>query len=265
MTSKPQAADTGVSKKLRVCATHGEYQCNVISVFGLELTGGCPHCHAERAAEEKARQDAQDAYMRQIKIRERLKASAIPARFSGKLFADYTAETAGQRRALSVCTEYAENFSRHYRDGRCLLLLGKPGTGKTHLSAAIAHHLIHEAGCTAVYRTVAGLLQYIKGSYDRAADYTEAQAFKTLIGADLLIIDEIGATKATEFELATLFTVINGRYEEQRPTVIVSNLMPAELPGAIGERCVDRLREGGGIALVFDWESMRAKVRGGEA
>lgn len=250
----------GVQQSIRTCSVHGEYSCNVINVLGRELTGGCPICHAERDAREKSRHEAMEAIERQIKLRERLRGSAIPARFSGKLFSDYKVTSLGQKKALAVCAEYAQSFDKHFRDGRCLLLLGKPGTGKTHLSAAIAHQLIEEAGRTAVYRTVAGLLQYIKGSFDRSAEYTEAQAFRTLISADLLIIDEIGATKPTEFEMATLFTVINGRYEEQRPTIIVSNLMPAELPAAIGERCVDRLREGGGIALVFDWDSMRAEI-----
>lgn len=111
-----------------------------------------------------------------------------------------------------------------------------------------------------LYRTVSSLLQYIKGSYDNRAGYTETEAFESLAKPHLLIIDEVGATKQTEFELAVLFSVINGRYEQQLPTLIVSNLMPAELSQAIGDRCVDRLREGGGIALVFDWDSMRAEV-----
>ena len=85
----------------------------------------------------------------------------------------------------------------------------------------------------------------------------EAQAFAALVTPHLLVIDEVGATKPTEFELATLFNVINGRYEQQKPTVIITNLKPSELAEAIGERCVDRLREGGGIAVKFEWASAR--------
>src|SRR5690606_12608951 len=105
-----------------------------------------------------------------------------------------------------------------------------PGTGKTHLANAIAGHIIVNCGATAVYRTVAGILQHVKGSYDSRSEYTEAEAFSSLIEPSLLIIDEVGATKPTEFEQATLFNIINGRYEEQRPTIVVSNLMPEELP-----------------------------------
>ena len=77
-----------------------------------------------------------------------------------------------------------------------------------------------------------------------------------------VILDEIGASKEkpSDFELATLFTIINSRYEEMRPTVIVTNLPPKELPAAIGDRCVDRLRENGGIVLGFDWESARGRM-----
>ncbi|WP_235668684.1 hypothetical protein [Pseudomonas savastanoi] len=52
-------------------------------------------------------------------------------------------------------------------------MTGTPGTGKTHLAAAIAGHIIAHHNATAVYRTVGGLLQYIKGSYGDRAEYTE--------------------------------------------------------------------------------------------
>jgi DNA replication protein DnaC len=82
-----------------------------------------------------------------------------------------------------------------------------------------------------------------------------------LITPSLLVLDEIGVSKETpsDFELTTIFTIINGRYEQMRPTVIISNLDGKSLPSAMGERCVDRLREGGVIVIPFEWESQRGK------
>jgi DNA replication protein DnaC len=69
----------------------------------------------------------------------------------------------------------------------------------------------------------------------------------------------VSKEQPSDFELTTLFAIINGRYEQMRPTVVISNLSGDQLPLAMGERCVDRLREGGGVVVPFDWESQRGK------
>lgn len=250
-----------VSKERATCATHGDYA-SIVSSRASEPSG-CPAC-AEEARHARLEEEQRELFAKiaRDKIERRLGEAMIPKRFQGKNFDDFVAEGAKQKRNVAACVEYAENFLENYKLGRCLLLLGKVGTGKTHLANAIAGYVVVNHGMTAVYRTVTGILQYVKGSYDSSSDYTEMQAFQAFVEPHLLVIDEAGATKQTEFELSTLFTVINGRYEQQRPTILISNLMPEELPNVIGERCVDRLREGGGRALVFDWKSAR---RGTEA
>lgn len=247
-----------VSKHPAKCDLHGEYA--AIVCRGSNEPSGCPVCAEEdrKVREQQEWREQQERIARE-RIERRFGEALIPERFLGKTFEDYRAETASQKKNLSACIDYAKQFEQNYKDGRCLLLLGTPGTGKTHLSTAIAGHIIANCGSIAVYRTVTSILHYIKGSFDNRSDYTEAQAFAALVEPHLLVIDEVGATKPTEFELATMFTVINGRYEKLKPTVVVSNLMPNELPDVLGARCVDRLRENGGIALVFNWESERGK------
>lgn len=242
------------------CDKHGDFQGKVTEIMGREIRCGCPVCAQERRAAEAAAEIESKAREDRDRLQRKLGSAMIPTRFLDRSFENYQADAPRQQKALSVCREYAENFQANYDAGRCLMLLGKPGTGKTHLGAAIANYLIRNTGALAVYRTVGGLLQYIKGSYDRDAEYTESDAFKGLIRPHLLVLDEVGATKPTEFELATIFAILNGRYEERLPTVVISNLPPKELPGAIGERCVDRLREGGGIVVGFDWESARGRA-----
>lgn len=247
----------GVLRKEQVdCPMHGAYVS--VQTKHSDKPSGCPTCAEEaRKAADEAERKAIVKRLAEQRLQSRLGAALIPPRFQGKTFEEYRVTSNSQRKNLETCREFAEQFPGNLEAGRSLLLLGKVGTGKTHLANAIAAKIIVQHGCTAVYRTVTSIMQYVKGSFSNGAGYTETDAHEALISPDLLIIDEVGATKPTEFEQATIFNIINGRYEQCRPTIVISNLMPEELPAAIGERCVDRLREGGGKALVFDWASAR--------
>ena len=143
------------------CEHHGEFTGSVSVIFGKTFRTGCPKCAEIRKAKEA--QDEIDAQARQERdrIQKKLGAAMIPHRFVSKTFTDYKADSEGQKKALSVCQEYAQNFRAHFDAGRCLLLLGKPGTGKTHLASAIACAVSRSGRFTAVYRTVGGILQYV--------------------------------------------------------------------------------------------------------
>ncbi|MDV7919996.1 ATP-binding protein, partial [Pseudomonas aeruginosa] len=90
------------------------------------------------------------------------------------------------------------------------------------------------------------IIRVAKGAMNRAAKYTERDALEELAGFDLLVIDELGAQGGTEYELGLLHEVIDRRYREMRPTVVVSNMSAQEVAKYIGDRAVDRLRENGG-------------------
>ena len=260
LSVQPLEARFGVIEKRHAeCARHGDYI--AVLTKHREDFSGCPACaDVVQRQREELESIAEQQQAARERLERRLGNALIPPRFASKTFANYRASSKEQSAALKACRQYAERFDEHRAAGRCMLLLGNVGTGKTHLGSAIAAHVVREHGAVAVYRTVHGLMQFVKASFGRDAEYSEAQAYERLIAPALLVIDEVGATKQTEFEQAALFNVINGRYEQQLPTVIISNLMPAELPAALGDRCVDRLRENGGIALVFDWGSERARV-----
>lgn len=248
---------TAVDQKLGVigrqpanCSTHGEYSA-VLLRDGT--ASGCPIC-----AKDKRDMEEYERKRFQFQMTHRT-AARIPARFAEKSFADFHVSNPAQQVALDAVVDYVDDFSKHRREGRCMLLLGKVGTGKTHLAISAANFLINECMVKAIYRTVGGIINDIRSTYNDRSGESEAHIMREVTGADLLILDEVGATKQSEFELATLFSVINGRYEQCRPTVIISNLSAAELNDALGVRCVDRIRENGCIGVRFDWESQRGK------
>ena len=78
-----------------------------------------------------------------------------------------------------------------------------------------------------------------------------------LCSPDLLILDEVGVQFGSDAEKLILFEIINTRYQDMKPTILISNLTLVELGKYIGERVVDRMREGGGAILSFDWDSYR--------
>lgn len=244
-------------KTTGVCQDHGQFSQTVNVIFGKVFKTGCPECMRIAKEEEAERAKIHERYELSVKLGSAL----IPKRFTDKTLNGYNAESPEQKEALRICRKYVDKFTEISETGRCLLMLGKPGTGKTHLAVAIANELMRKTAATAVYRTVGSILHDIRSTYGGGTERTEGMILSGLIAPSLLVLDEIGVSKEnpSDFELTTLFAIINGRYEQMRPTVIISNLDGKSLPSAMGERCVDRLREGGVIVIPFEWESQRGK------
>ena len=255
-------------KEDRNCDIHGDYIAELYGFCGRQHESPCPVCFEVQLNKEREEESERMAGERkrireeadQRRMEEKTGAARIPKRFQGKTFADYIAETPQQQKALEACTSYAHDFADNLVAGRCLILSGNVGTGKTHLAAAIADYIVRETEYTAVFRSLHSILQSIKATYSSNSEFTESDVLEMFTGTDLLVIDEVGATKPSEFELSTLFAIINARYESQLPTVIITNLDAGELKNNIGDRCADRLREGGGRAIAFNWESKRSKL-----
>lgn len=253
------------------CPVHGPFtEVSVEQFAGGMLATGCPACHFAnlRTSPAGSEQHLQAQQVQRDRVLNTLLiGSGITPRFREATLQSY--RTGGNARMTAVlerCREFAENFPEHYQAGRSLLLVGNVGTGKTHLASAIAQHVIRAHGAQAVIVSAAQIIRVAKGAMARSAPYTEQDVIKELVGFDLLVIDEVGAQGGTEYERGLLHEVIDQRYQQVLPTLLVSNLpadassVPAgglSLQDFIGERALDRLRQGG-RAVRFTWDSARS-------
>ncbi len=124
-----------------VCETHGAYEQRVTKIMTATFRSPCPQCHAEQKERQEREDRERKAWERKRNLDYRLGSAAIPKRFVDKSFDDYQADSEGQARALKVCKEYVDYFADHFNAGRCLMLLGRPGTGKTQYLSYLANLL----------------------------------------------------------------------------------------------------------------------------
>ena len=129
------------------------------------------------------------------------------------------------RRNLNRCQRYCASFGP---GSESMLFTGAPGLGKTFLSACIARS-VADGGHSVVYETVIALF----GDFETAkfGDYSEENVSRTekYLKCDLLIMDDLGSEMVTQFTMSALYTVVNTRLMEGRPTIISTNLTPEGL------------------------------------
>lgn len=243
------------------CPTHGQQQGTASMLSDGWSPARCPECarDLQQASEQRAKAQPWRAVRRdgQRDAADRLERSGIPPRFAGKTFDAFTARTFDQQAALQACRAFAEGFEAVRRHGRCIMLCGVPGTGKTHLACAILDHVTRHFAAEGRYLSFAKAIRSVKQTYSKASPVTEQQAIDALCRPDMLVLDEIGVQFGSEAEKMIGFEIINARYEAMKPTVIVSNLSARELETCLGDRVVDRLCENGGEMVIFRGESAR--------
>lgn len=231
-----------------ICSAHGRYV-NTINGYGTPdaAEGGCYEC------EREDRDDDSPSLTQRINAS--LMNCGIPKRFNHCTF-DSFIESEQNKKAYQVAKGYADNFDSRLDQGGGLLFHGKCGTGKTHLACAIGKQVIHSGSASVLYTKIYDIVSDVKSSWSNP-QVTEAEMVQKYTQPDLLIIDEVGVQFGSEAERLVLFQIMNRRYEDIKPTILLSNLDMQELTNCIGERLVDRMSEGGGARIGFTWESYR--------
>jgi DNA replication protein DnaC len=254
MEALPNRNDVMQQRDAR-CDFHGPYVSR--NMFRGRVWSACPACEEERRAREAEAEEQARIEREQAALRRRIENAGIPARFVGRTFDTFRAETEEQRAALTICRDFAENFVDNVRRGQSLILSGKPGTGKSHLSAAILQALLqHDVR----YTTAMGLVRAVRDTWRRDSERSERDLLRSLGSLDLLVIDEIGMQYGTDGEQTILFDVLDGRYRDMTSTVLITNQDREGFRGYVGDRVFDRLRETARW-VSFDWESYRPTAR----
>jgi DNA replication protein DnaC len=178
-----------------------------------------------------------------------------------------------------LARKFVENYSPSDKSGTGILLTGTIGVGKTHLAVGILQSLVAERGATGLFYDYRDLLKQVQNSYNQKVNETELEVLRPVFEAEVLVLDELGASKPTDWVWDTVAHILNTRYNDRRTTIITTNyanLGPLGTePGAsaarnavreetlgdrIGERMRSRLQE---MCVVVEMhgEDFRQKVK----
>lgn len=248
----------------RTCEKHGEFQAKCYEILNgkFALYEECQACIEEEREINKIDREIIEQSIRDSEQKEALERAERKKRYSGlrerhknSAFDNFDTNTDGQKIALKKAQDFAEGVLHGV--GGNLVMTGKVGTGKTHLAAATVNLLLGHDKSVRIIK-VPELLRLIKSSWN-GGEMTESDIIGMCSSVDLLILDEVGVQYGSDTEKLIVSEIIDNRYQEMLPTMLISNLDASGIRECIGERCYDRLKEDGGKVVAFDWDSYRGK------
>ena len=153
------------------------------------------------------------------------------------LFDDLQCHSEAESIAKQTCVDFVKSMPH----ARNMLFTGDCGTGKTMAASAMINECA-KSFRTGAIRTVTQISRQFTEARDFNSSDSETKALKWLLDLDLLVIDEVGLQKGNQNEMLILDEVINGRYDEMKPTLIISNFSGAQMSELLGDRIVSRLK-----------------------
>lgn len=241
------------------CETHGAYT-SIGTRYGTrrEIWTKCALCEAQRVDFESRQQIQKAAQARQEKLASMLGSVGIPELYDDSNFENYQIEYPNQQLALEILVAFAKNFDQHLSQGDCLILMGLPGTGKTHLAVSVLKAVL-PTYC-GIYTDCLSMVRAVRRAWSPKNDLNESDVYELYGSTPLLVLDEVGLQRGTDNEKEILFGILNERYNKQLPTIFLTNMDSMLLFDFLGERTYDRLRQTA-RQVTFTWPSYRSKAR----
>ncbi len=192
--------------------------------------GNCPICNGigmviSKDSDERTYAKA-CVCQRALQIKLALKRAKIPARYEHCMLDSYDATFSGADSSFTAALMMAKRFVQGYpveTGGQGLLFTGTVGVGKTHLAVGILRALILEKGVHGLFCDYRELLKEIQNSYNPQVSANEMEILNPVLNAEVLVLDELGAAKPTEWCWDTVALILNSRYNDKRTTIITSN------------------------------------------
>lgn len=230
----PAAAERGRSLSVDAARAHKP---------GADVETACRHCFGV-GMEVVPGRGARRCGCRGGDSRQRLlEAARVPRRYEGCTLRSFRPAPGNASQLLAF--NLAFRLVREYPAvERGLLLAGPCGVGKTHLAAAVLHGLI-EKGVTCLFYECGALLKDIQGTYTPESQASESDVLSAVCGAEVLVLDELGAAKPTDWVRETLGRVIGRRYNDWKLTIFTTNYADARVNAydeTLEERVGARLR-----------------------
>lgn len=182
-------------------------QCQICYGTGIEIVAG----KGARPCSCRL-QNAHSTYLDRVRL---------PNRYTGCHFHNYKPQNPSQDRAF----KYASKLTMEYPAvDQGLLLMGSVGVGKTHLAVSILKGLT-ERGFTCIFYEFGSLLKEIQDSYNSNTRTSELGVLAPVFDADVLVLDELGASKPTDWVRDTMAHIVNTRYNDRKLTIFTTNYL----------------------------------------
>jgi len=194
----------------------------------------CSLCEGSglRIVEEGGRQVARACECRVARRAARmLEQAQIPRRYEECTLENFEPKYDGADRSLQSALVQARGFVKGYpveTDGKGLLLVGPVGVGKTHIAVGILKELVQERGAHGLFYDYRELLKEVQNSYNQKVAATELEVLRPVFEAEVLVLDELGAAKPSDWVWDTVAHILNSRYNDRRTTIITTNFQNFE-------------------------------------
>lgn len=206
------------SGSIRRCSVCGEPLEKRIVWAGREMTVAC-RCDCQMKQEEARRQREEEEERRRRIARVRT-LSMMPGKYEKATF-EASVKTKDNAKAFSIAQKYAESFRSMERENQGLLIYGPVGTGKSYVAACIANHLM-DLEVPVIMTSVVRIL-------DSQWEDREAAIKEAIRSARLLIIDDLGAERETDFAMERVYSLIDDRVRSCAPMIVTTNIPVKEM------------------------------------